>query len=119
MPIWCIVWSSVPVLAVKIVLPEYVADTECAPTDNEDTTNEALPPVRVTGLPMTVPLTRNCIVPIGISEPETGATVAVKFTGCPKSEGLSDDVMVVVVPILLTVCASTALVLGKLFASPT
>ena len=106
-------------LAAKIVLPEYVADTECDPTDNDDTTNEACPLERVTGLPVAIPSTRNCIVPLGVSEPETGATVAVKFTVWPNVEGLSGEEMAVVVPILFTFCTSMLLVLGKLLASPT
>ena len=92
---------------------------ECDPTDNDDMTNDALPFVRVTGLPVGVPSIRNCIGPVGISEPETGFTVAVKFTELPNVEGLWEDVMVVVVPILFTICTSTPLVLGKLLASPT
>ena len=67
---------------------------------------------------MAVPSTRNCIVPVGINEPKAGATVAVKVTDWPNSDGLSDDNIVVVVPILSTVCVRTPLVLGKLLASP-
>jgi hypothetical protein len=117
-PICCTAWERMLVLAAKIALPEYVDDMECVPTDNDDTTNEAWPAVRATGLPVAVPSTRNCIVPVGTSEPETGTTVAVKFTDWPNVEGSSDDAMVVVVPIVFTVCASMPLVLGKLLESP-
>ena len=42
-------------------------------------------------------------VPVGVPAPgETAATVAVKVTDCPKTEGLKEDVIVVIVSALLT-----------------
>src|SRR6266446_4010604 len=42
-------------------------------------------------------------VPVGVPAPgETAATVAVKVIDCPKTEGLKEDVIVVIVSALLT-----------------
>jgi len=51
----------------------------------------------VTAEPKFVPSTRNCIVPVGTVEPDAGATFAVNVTDCPKPEGFSDEVTVVIV----------------------
>ena len=57
-------------------------------------------------------------VPVGVPAPgETGATVAVKVTDCPKTDGSGDEVTVVVVDAWLTVWVSVPLEPVK-FASP-
>jgi hypothetical protein len=72
------------------------------PTASTDVVSEALPPLRAT-VPRELTPSKNCTVPVG---PEDGLTVAVKVTGCPNSEGSSDDVNAVAVPTAPTVCVS-------------
>jgi len=48
----------------------------------------------------------------------TGATVAVKLTDCPNTDGLTDDVTVVVVAPFVTVNDSHTLLAPRLLASP-
>jgi hypothetical protein len=63
-------------------------------------------------LPITAVPSRKLTVPVGVPEPgATTATVAVKVTDWPKTDGLTDDVRPVVVLALLTTCDTTALVL--------
>ncbi|GAA5610957.1 hypothetical protein Spla01_02104 [Streptomyces platensis] len=66
----------------------------------------AVPPESV---PVSVgpPLMTKVTVPVGVPEPGgTGATVAVKVTVCPTTDGSGDDVTVVVVEVWPTVWAS-------------
>ncbi len=64
------------------------------------------------------PLMTNVTVPVGVPAPgETGATTAVKVTGCPVTDGSGDEVTVVVVAAWLTVWVSVSLEPVK-FASP-
>jgi hypothetical protein len=52
---------------------------------------------------MTVAPSRKFTVPVGVPAPGlTTATVAVKVTLCPKTDGLTDDARLVVVLALLT-----------------
>jgi hypothetical protein len=52
----------------------------------------------------------NVTVPVGVPAPgETAATVAVKVTFWPFAEGFCDEVTLVVVFALLTVCATVEL----------
>jgi hypothetical protein len=60
----------------------------------------------------------NCTVPVGVAIVVLPVTVAVKVTGCPKTDGLADDATVVVLLACVTVRGSQALVVGPLFASP-
>ena len=58
----------------------------------------AEPEVKVIAEPMALPLSKNWTVPVAVPAPgETAATVAVNVTDCPKTEGLVEDVNVVVV----------------------
>src|SRR5438067_8227813 len=58
-------------------------------------------------------------VPVGVPTPgATAATVAVNVTLWPNTDGLADDVSVVVVLDWFTTCVSTALVLVVKFVSP-
>ena len=54
----------------------------------------ATPPLKGTRLPKFVPLILNCTNPVGVP---VDVTVAVKVTDWVKSDGLNDDVTVVVV----------------------
>ncbi len=71
-------------------------------------------------LPIVVVPSRKLTVPAGEPAPgETTATVAVRVTDCPKTDGLTDDARVVLVLALLTTCETAVLVLVAKFASPT
>jgi hypothetical protein len=62
-----------------------------------------MPADRVPVPRVTVP-SRNVTVPDGLPAPgATAVTVAVKVTDCPKTEGLAEDVRLVLVLALLTV----------------
>ncbi|HEY4991850.1 MAG TPA: hypothetical protein VII33_07165 [Nakamurella sp.] len=74
----------------------------CDPVDAYVTVQVAAPPLRVTtpevphvaiGVPPSLKLT----VPVGVSEPTLGVTVAVYVTACPATDGFSELVIVVVV----------------------
>jgi len=55
---------------------------------------------------------KNSTVPAAVPAPgETAATVAVKVTDCPKSEGFTEDINAVVVLALFTTWLTTELVL--------
>ena len=78
---------------------------------------EAIPCDTATGPPMGVPPSENWTVPE--TTPPPGATtlmVAVKVTGCPTEEGLGEDVKVVLVEALFTVCANVGELLPRNFA---
>src|SRR4029077_13627284 len=107
------------VLAVEFGVPWYVAVTGWTPTLRVEVTSESATPLpRVAGLPKADPLTKNCTVPVGGSRlGARGATVAVKLTGCPSDEGLTDEVTVVVVPAAPTVCVTVPVLAAK-FGSP-
>src|SRR5579872_5194593 len=56
----------------------------------------AIPPESVP-VPIGLPPSRNITVPVGVPEPgATAVTVAVRVTASPKTEGLTDEVTVVV-----------------------
>ena len=65
-------------------------------------------PFRAAAAPMLLPLSLNCTVPVGVPVPAGPATVAVNVTDCPKSDGLADEVTVVVVAAfaMLKVCGT-------------
>src|SRR5260370_28108315 len=79
---------------------------ECVPT-----ASELVEKVAVNGavadnvpLPMTVAPSRKLTVPVGVPAPgATTATVAVKVILCPKTDGFTDEVRLVVALALLTV----------------
>src|SRR6266516_4415702 len=113
------VWvSTALVLVLKFASPPYDAVIEGDPTANVEVVNVAVPPDRVP-VPSVVAPSRKVTVPLGLPAPgATGATVAVKVTLCPKTDGLADEATVVVVLALLTVCVKTALVLVLKLVSP-
>ena len=103
---WLTVWVSVPLEPVKFASPLYVAVTVCVPAESTLVLTLAVPPESV---PVSVgpPLMTNVTVPVGVPAPgETGATVAVKVTDCPKTDGSGDEVTVVVVDAWFTVWVS-------------
>ena len=115
------VWppASVPSLLLKLPLPLYCAMTLCGLplTVRVAVLVCALPPLKLTGAPKLEPSTTNCTVPAGVPAPgATAATVAVKVTFCPNTDGVPDDVTPVVVFALFTVWppASVPLLLLKL-----
>jgi len=95
------------------VSPEYTAVSECVPADREGSWNMAVPPVSATPLTIVVEPSINVMVPVGV--PPDPVTVAVRFTGCPTTEGFIELVSVVCVELndaLLTFCVSAADVLA-------
>jgi hypothetical protein len=88
-------------------------------TDNAPVEKVATPPVSVP-VPMTAAPSRKFTVPVGVPAPGlTAATVAVKVTDCPKTDGLVPDVRLVVVLALPTTCDTAVLVLVRKLTSPT
>jgi len=80
--------------------------------------NVAVPPDNVP-VPRVVVPSKNVTVPLGLPAPgATTVTVAVNVTLCPKTDGLADEVTVVVLAAFVTVRSSQALVARLLFASP-
>ena len=73
----------------------------------------------VTAVPMALPLSKNWTDPVAVPAPGVVvATVAVKVTDCPKSEGFTEDVNAVVVLALLTTWLTAVLVLVTKFELP-
>ena len=67
------------------------------PTVSAEVVNVATLPLSVP-VPTGLPPSRNVTVPVGVPAPgATGETVAVKVTDWPKTDGLADEVMPVVV----------------------
>ena len=62
-------------------------------------------PMLIAG-PEATPSILNCTDPVGAVEPDAGAICAVKVSPWPKTDGLADDVTVVVVATLLDVLES-------------
>jgi hypothetical protein len=60
----------------------------------------------------------NVTVPVGVTVPEAGFTVAVKVTAVPKIDGLFDEATEVELATLFTVCIRAGEVLLAKFASP-
>jgi len=78
----------------------------------------AEPEVKVTE-PSEVEPSKNSTVPFAVPAPgEPAATVAVKVTDWPKTEGFAEDVKVVVVLALFTTWLTAVLVLVTKLASP-
>jgi hypothetical protein len=77
---------------------------ECDPRASKDVLNVAFPPI--SGLePKEVAPSFKVTVPVGVPLPgATTATVAVNVTAWPKCDGFGEEVSVVVVADLLTVC---------------
>jgi hypothetical protein len=104
------------VLPVKFASPPYTAVIECDPTASVDVVNVALPPLSVP-VPSTLVPSLNVTDPVGVPVVDD-FTVAVKVTGFPCFEGLSEELTVLDVAAFVTVSVSTAEVLPVKFASP-
>ena len=88
------------------------------PTKSDDVVKVALPPERL-AVPNVAAPSRNVTVPVGV--PVAGATaltVAVKVTAWPKRDGFVDEVTVVELLALFTVCVMAEEVLLLKFVSP-
>jgi hypothetical protein len=81
----------------KFVSPLYTAVMEWEATDKADVLNVATPPDNAP-VPRSVVLSLKVTVPVALD-----VTVAVKVTRSPENDGLSDDVIPVVVDALLTI----------------
>src|SRR5215831_9786716 len=78
----------------------------------------ALPPLRLLE-PIEEPPSLNVTVPVGVPAPgATALTVAVNVTVWPNTDGLADEVTVVVEPSWLTVCSRLAEVEAVKLVSP-
>src|SRR5581483_11874078 len=109
---WLTVCVSVAeVLVVKLVSPAYTAVMAWPATAKAAVVNVAEPPESV-AVPSVVVPSRKVTVPLGVPVPgATAVTVAVKVTPWPNTEGLTEEVTVVVLLACLTVCVSVAEVL--------
>jgi hypothetical protein len=88
------------------------------PTDSDDVVKVALPPDRL-AVPNVAAPSRNVTVPVGVPAPgATALTVAVKVTAWPEADGFTDEVTVVELLALFTVCVMAAEVLLLKLASP-
>ena len=63
-------------------------------------------------MPKLVAPSLNVTVPVGVTDPDVCVTVAVNVTDWPNTDGLSDEINVVVVPALLTAINGLVLVLA-------
>ena len=86
------------------------------PTVSVVVERDAVPLLRLT-VPNVADPFLNVTVPVGIP-PEVEFTVAINATFCPNADGLTPELIVVVVAGLLTVSTNTADVLDKNVASP-
>ena len=99
------------VLPRSSTLPEYTAVIECAPWVSADVEIVAFP-LASGAVPTVVAPFFNVTVPVGVPLPgATVTTVIVKVTDLPSVDGFSEEVTVVELAALLTVCVSTEEVL--------
>ena len=88
------------------------------PTDSDEVANVALPELKL-AVPSVAAPSRKVTVPVGVPAPGvTALTVAVKVTDWPNTDGFTDEVTVVELLALLTVCVMAAEVLPAKFVSP-
>jgi hypothetical protein len=86
---------------------------ECDPTLKAEVERNATPPLRL-AIPSEAVPSKNCTVPVAVE----GETVAVNFTVCPETDGLTLEESEVDVPALFTVCVKTGEVLPEKPAPP-
>src|SRR2546425_11411316 len=89
---------------------------ECAPTARDAVVSVAMPEESSVPVPRLVAPSRNVTVPVGM--PAGELTVAVKVTGWPKAVGFAEEIAVIVVAPLFTVCDKADELLGLAFVSP-
>jgi hypothetical protein len=94
------------VLLLSFASPPYEALIECDPTTSVEVLKVALP-LLIVPVPSIVLPSLNVTVPVAAE----GETVAVNVTEDPNTDGFEDEVTVVVLLALFTVCVSTADVL--------
>jgi hypothetical protein len=83
------------VLLLKLASPAYETVMVWAVTDNGDVVKVALPLDRL-AVPKVVAPSRKVTVPVGVpTAGETALTVAVNVTACPNTDGLTDEVTLV------------------------
>ena len=88
------------------------------PTVSADVVKVALPALKLAVPSVTAP-SRKVTVPVGVPDPgATALTVAVNVTDCPNSDGFTDEVTVVELLSLFTVCVIADEVLLLKFVSP-
>jgi hypothetical protein len=87
------------------------------PAASDEVLKLAVPPLSVPVARRVVPILKDTVSPSG-GEPKLELTVAVKVTVWPTSDGLREDVSVVLAVILVTVWVSEGDVLPRKFASP-
>src|ERR1700731_1673087 len=94
----------------------------CAPAVSNDVAQEAVPAAATawTADPaIGTPPSKNAAVPVGVPEPGAVTfTIAVTVSGCPATDGFSDDASDVVVAAGLTVCVSMEAAAPMKFLSP-
>ena len=109
------------VLPVKFASALYVAVIECdgGLTAREVVVNVATSEPFSVPVPSVVAPSLNVTFPVGVPAPgATAATVAVKVTDCPNTDGLAEEVTVVVVLAWFTVCDTVLDVLVPKLVSP-
>lgn len=74
--------TAAEVEAAKLASPEYAAVMLWLPTESVEVVNAVCPLTSVT-VPSCVPRSANVIEPVGVPEPDAGATDAVMVTLCP------------------------------------
>ena len=95
------IWlTGADVLPLKLAEPWYAAVIECVPAASKETEMEALP-LESVALPsvVEVEVSEKTTVPVGV--PDFELTAAVKVTACPKIDGFSEEVSVVLVGLWL------------------
>src|SRR5580658_2184914 len=94
------VWLTADdVLPVKSLSPPYTTVIECVPTDSDEVLRVPTPEPFNVAVPRTVVPSSKVTVPVGVPDPGALAvTVVVNVTDWPKSEGLADELTLVLVP---------------------
>jgi len=116
---WLTVWASAVELAkAKAASPPYLAVMVWDPTLSPVLVNVATPLAFSVPVPSVVLPSKKVTVPVGVAVAgATALTVAVKRTGWPKTEGLTDEFRTTVAA-LWTVCVRPKEVLVMKFVSP-
>ena len=100
-------------------LPYCAVMLECTLTVKAEVDNVAMPPTPTVPVPRLVAPSKNVTVPDGLPAPGAiAATVAVKVTDCPNTDGFGAEVRLVVVPVLLTTWVGSVPLLPLKLPSP-
>src|SRR5213080_4273274 len=98
-PYFTVCVSLEEVLPLKLASPPYDALIEWEPTASVLVTNVAWPELFSVPVPRVLEPSLKVTVPVGVPAPGLfAATVAVKVTGCPNTDGWTEEVSPVVVP---------------------